>query len=321
MMRPALGRVSAPTYDRAGTLPLRLNDVIITSLATFAAAYLAISGRWVPGWFESFVKLSIIAVGPVIFRALAAKYPQSKLWDFVASTWLMPSVIMGHFALEPLLTAVHPVLLDGYLAAADLRLFGAHPSYVLGNLAGPVLTELLLICYYSYFIGPFGLALLLYFKGKREHYEELAMALTFFFAINFVCYALVPAIGPRYYLAGIFEAPLQGVYLTPLLDGLMRTAYFSRDCFPSGHTGVTLTVLIFAWRYQRTFFWMFLPIGTGLILATLVGRFHYGIDLIFALPVVAFVVWASRYVMERMPEREPSAARRAARANRRAIKI
>lgn len=286
----------------ADALPVRLVDVIITSLATWGALYLIVFGRWVPGWMPAAATLTVIALGPPVLRALAWRFPRIRALDFLASFWLLPSVIFGHFCLEPIVDAVNPKLLDAVLARADLRLFGVHPSVVLGEIAGPVLTEIFMICYYSYFVGPFILALLLWFKGERKKYEEFALALAFFFSANFIFYVLVPAIGPRYYLADIFDAPLQGLWLTPYLDGLMRTTVFARDCFPSGHTGVTLVMLTFAWRYQRTYFWCILPVGSGLILATLVGRFHYGIDLICAVPLVIACVSVASLIARVAPE-------------------
>lgn len=309
-----MARPFATDVDRS--LPLKPTDVVVTTMASFAAAYLVISARWVPGWERSAIAFAIIGAGPVLFRWLHSRYPNAKAFDVAASFWLMPSVIFGHFHLGPILDAVHPRLLDHALATADLRIFGAHPSLVLGKLAGPVLTEILLVCYYSYFLGPLVLALLLYFgkQTPRRAWDEYSLALAVFFSANFVLYAAVPAIGPRYYLAGIFDEPLHGVLLTPYLDSLMRQTLFARDCFPSGHTGVTLVMLTFAWRYQRKFFWLMLPVGTGLILGTLVGRFHYGIDLICAVPLVVTAV--SLGVAVTRFGAEPEVSRRVARAMR-----
>lgn len=292
-MRRAQDILSAPRARQAdSTLPLRPADVVITTMASLATAYLVIFARWVPGWEASALTFAVIAAGPPVFRALHGRFPKAGVFDVLASFWLLPSVIVGHFALGPLVDALNPRLLDHTLALWDLRLFGAHPSVVLGHFAGPAITELLMVCYYSYFVGPFGLALLLWFgKSPRHAWDEYSLALAIFFSANFLLYAAVPAIGPRYYLAGIFEEPLQGLWLTPYLDGLLRRTSFARDCFPSGHTGVTLIMLIFAWRYQRRFFWVMLPIGTGLILGTLVGRFHYGIDLLAAVPLVITCAW------------------------------
>jgi PAP2 superfamily len=292
----------APAAVLEEVLPLRLVDVILTSLGTLAAAYLLFFARWVPGWSASAATFTVIALGPPVLRWLARRRPHQRVFEIAASFWLLPSVIAAHFALEPLVDALHPRLLDPVLARADLRLFGVHPSVYLGQLAGPVLTEILMVCYYSYFVGPVVLAVLLYFWSDRAKYDEYALALCLFFISNFILYAAVPAVGPRYYLATLFAAPLHGLWLTPYLDGLMRTTVFARDCFPSGHTGVTLTVLIFAWRYKRPFFWIVLPVGTGLVLGTLVGRFHYGIDLLCAVPLVVVCVSTAAFFARYRPE-------------------
>ncbi|MGA9524828.1 MAG: phosphatase PAP2 family protein [Myxococcaceae bacterium] len=310
----ALTRTAPGGGDEA--LQLRGVDVVVTSMASFASAYVLLIGHWAPRANIAAAVFAVIAAGPPIFRWLARRYPHRGIFDFIASVWLMPSVIFAHGSLGPLVDAVNPRLADGYLARADLKLFGVHPSVVLGELVGPVVTELLMICYYSYFIGPFVLAMVLFFRGRRAEYEEYALALALFFSATFIFYVAVPAIGPRYYLAGVFDHPLQGLWLTPLLDGLMRTTSFARDCFPSGHTGVTLIMLVFAWRYRRPFFWVMLPVGMGLVLATLVGRFHYGIDLICAVPVVVATVRVAAAAMRRgevVSERMLRAMRRLAR--------
>jgi hypothetical protein len=208
----------------------------------------------------------------------------------VASFWLLPVLSFSHGLLNPLVTAVTPVLRDAQLAALDQRMLGTQASVLLGHLVPPWLTEILMVCYYGHFIWPVVLGVVLYFTGRREAFDEYLIALSLFFAVNYFCYALVPAIGPRYFLFHAFPGPLQGLWLTPFLDSVMRTPPFARDCFPSGHTGTTLLVLVYAFRFSpRVFRAMLLP-GLGLILATLVGRFHYLTDLMCAVPLVMVVV-------------------------------
>jgi hypothetical protein len=100
----------------------------------------------------------------------------------------------------------------------------------------------------------------------------------------------VPAIGPRFFLFHQFSEPLRGVWLTPFLDSVMRTPPFAKDCFPSGHTGITLLVLVYAFRFERRLFRVMLLPGIGLIAGTLVGRFHYATDLLCAVPLVLVVL-------------------------------
>jgi hypothetical protein len=271
-------------------LRLQLAEVVTSTIATLAVVYLLFGGRWVPGFAGCVSVFAAIAVVPPVLRWLAQTFPRSKLLDVAASFWLIPAAAFGHIYLGPLVDAIHPRLMDAYLARADLQLFGKHPSIVLGQHAPPILVEILMICYYSYFILALVLGVVLYWRGRRRAFDELVLAVALFYSVIYALYVAVPAIGPRFFLAHEFKEPLTGIFLTPYLDAMMRTTPFNRDCFPSGHTGATLLVLTYAFRYDRRVFWALLPLGTGLIAATVVGRYHYGIDLICAVPVVLVVV-------------------------------
>ncbi|MET0403117.1 MAG: phosphatase PAP2 family protein [Cystobacter sp.] len=265
-------------------------DVLIIVACAIAAFLLVGPYRWAPGALASALTFFVFALGPLVLRTLETYFPHNRLLAFMASFWLLPVVSIGHGALCPLVMAVTPGLHDAQLATMDQRLFGAQASVVLGQLSPPWLTELLLICYYTYFLWPLLLGAALYFSGKREAFDEYLLALGLFFAFNFVLYSFVPAIGPRYFLVGAFPETLQGLWLTPYLESAMRQPGFSKDCFPSGHTGATLVVLMYALRFdRRVFSGMLLP-GLGLIAATLVGRFHYATDLMCAIPLVISVV-------------------------------
>jgi len=283
-------------------LPLRLVDIVLTLSGTLAAAYLVIAGRWVPGWLPSAIAFAIIAAGAPILRAVARKYPQRPGLEMAASFWLLPSVIAGHCFLGPLTDAVNPRLMDAYLAYADQRVFGVVPSVALEPYVGGWMTELMLGAYYTYYVWPVALGIYLYVKQMRRVFDEYLLALSLFFVVNFVLYIAVPAIGPRFFLADEFRAPLQGVWLTPFLDGVMRGAAFMRDCFPSGHTGATLVVLAYAFWNARKLFWVMLPFATGLIGATIIGRFHYGVDLLCAIPLMMAAINAAGFLAKARPQ-------------------
>ncbi|HEY0095865.1 MAG TPA: phosphatase PAP2 family protein, partial [Archangium sp.] len=204
--------------------------------------------------------------------------------------WLLPVLSLSHGLLDPLVTAAQTGLRDAQLAAMDQRLLGAQASVLLGQLVPPWLTDILMVCYYGHFVWPLALGMVLYFTGRREAFDEYLIALSLFFTFNYLCYALVPAIGPRYFLFDHFSQPLQGVWVTSFLDSVMRLPRFAQDCFPSGHTGTTLLVFVYAWRFVPRYFWVMVVPGVLLIAATLVGRFHYATDLLCAVPLVGVVV-------------------------------
>jgi membrane-associated phospholipid phosphatase len=52
-----------------------------------------------------------------------------------------------------------------------------------------------------------------------------------------------------------------------------------RDCMPSGHVAIALTVLFLSYHYARLLFYLFCPIVGALILSTVYLRYHYVIDL------------------------------------------
>jgi hypothetical protein len=282
------------SYDRARAgvrdVHLRAVDVVIVVSCAFAALTLLGPARWVPGATRSAVHFAVFALGPLVLRTLESYFPRHRLLAFVASFWLLPVLSLSHGLLNPLVTALTPVLRDAQLAAMDQRLFGTQVSVVLGQLVPPWLTDILMVCYYGHFVWPLMLGVVLYFTGRRDAFDEYLLALSLFFTFNYLFYALVPAIGPRYFLFFAFDEPLQGVWVTSFLDSLMRLPPFARDCFPSGHTGTTLLVFVYAFRFAPRFFRVMLLPGLGLIAATLVGRFHYATDLVCAVPLVMVVV-------------------------------
>ena len=284
MKTPFFWREARP--GEAPAVELRPVDVLIVLCCAWAVLLLLGPYRWAPGARTSALVYLLFALGPLVLRLLESVYPQQRLLAFVACFWLLPVTSLGHEFLSPLVTGFAPGLRDAQLAALDARLFGTQVSVWLGPLVPPWLTEVLLLCYYGHFVWPVVLGLVLYFTGRREAFDEYLLALGLFMAVNYVLYAWVPAIGPRYFLVGAFAQPLHGLWLTPYLESALRQPHFIRDCFPSGHTGVALLVLLFSWRYERRVFRVMCLPGLGLIAATLVGRFHYATDLLCAVPLV-----------------------------------
>jgi hypothetical protein len=266
-------------------LPLRTADGVIVLMTTLGAAYAFLEARWAPGAVQSGLVFASLGGALVGLRALARR-TESGLLDGVASHWLLPTAVLVHCNLGPLVDAIHPRLFDATLARIDLSLFGVHPGVFLEQVVPPWGMDVLLVCYYSYFLWPTALAVLLFKTRARGAFEEYALCLTLYFFANFLLYIAVPALGPRFFLASEFSGPLRGLWLTPYLDSLLRTPPFMRDCFPSGHTGVMLLVLLFAHRHHRKFFWVALPFALGLFMGTVAGRFHYVIDLFCAVPLV-----------------------------------
>jgi len=182
-----------------------------------------------------------------------------------------------------LIPLIHPRDFDAALAGIDQRFLGVHPTVWLERLTWPPLTEVLQLTYSSYYFLPLVLGVVLWRQRSFEKFHFWVFIVVLGFYLSYLGYIAVPAIGPRF-LASIVEAqtiPLTGVWLfEPVRAMLDRAEGITRDCFPSGHTELTLLVLVYARRFHRRVFWWLLPLGTGVIISTVYLRYHYVIDVV-----------------------------------------
>jgi len=171
--------------------------------------------------------------------------------------------------------------IDPHLIRIDFLLFGVHPTVWMERWITPWFTDLMSLAYISYYFLPVILAVTLYLKGRKEEFRQTMFILTFGYYLSFIGYILFPAIGPRFTQIHLYSVPLEGSFFSDFVRDLLNAIeHNKRDCMPSGHTQIALMVLFLARRYEKTIFYLFLPIVCGLILSTVYLRYHYVIDLI-----------------------------------------
>jgi membrane-associated phospholipid phosphatase len=170
---------------------------------------------------------------------------------------------------------------DTLLMKIDLFFFGVHPTIWLERLFVPWLTNILALAYASYYFIPVILIVILYFWGKEEEFSVTISTLLLGYYLSFVGYITMPTIGPRFTLASLQHIPLEGGGVSGSVIHILNVVEGTKmDCFPSGHTQMTLISLWFAFRYRRPLFWIYLPIDILLIFSTVYLRYHYVIDVI-----------------------------------------
>ena len=139
--------------------------------------------------------------------------------------------------------------------------------------------------------------LYLYKKNKIKRLSYTLFALSLGYYISYLGYIFLPAIGPRYTLNYLTHIPLQGGvvfrFVHPILNSL---EHIKQDCFPSGHTEISLLVFLLFWDENKKIALLILPIVLSLILATLVLRYHYFADVISGSVVAFFVYFVSKAV-------------------------
>ena len=193
----------------------------------------------------------------------------------------MICVIILFDSLEWVVHYVNPKDIDLVLVRLDYIIFGNHPTVMLEAIMNPFLTDILQAAYSTYYFLPvvFGIALIRD-KQKKEFDRSLFLIL-FCFYLSYLGYIIWPALGPRFALDHLQTQRLEGFFIAePLQNLLNRLEGIKRDAFPSGHTGVALTVLYLAYKYKRTLFRIYLPVVGLLLLSTVYCRYHYVVDVI-----------------------------------------
>jgi membrane-associated phospholipid phosphatase len=261
-----------------------------------AAFFALILAAWARSGITAKSAAGMLALNATTLIAALAARP----WLRKATTgplWILrhwyPVLYYGMFFLESgvLVPALNSREFDAELAAIDRSLFGADPTVWMGKLHHPLLSEYLQFCYATYYFLPlFAGGQVMAKKGARVFGDGLAVMSLAFYA-SYVSYFLVPAVGPRFTIAHPTE--LNGLWTFAAIRNFLGAAEGKmHDCFPSGHTAVTLITLLYAWRSHKPTFWGLLPFALGLIFSTVYLRYHYVVDLIAAVPFTFLVLLA-----------------------------
>jgi len=202
------------------------------------------------------------------------------------------SILAIFDSLEHLVHAINPRDIDPLLISLDHLLFGGHPTVMMEHIMVPLLTDLLQVAYSSYYFLPVTLGAVLLIRRKEDAFDRSLFLIMFCFYLSYAGYLLFPALGPRFTMNHLQHEELRGLFLTaPIQELLNRLEGIKRDAFPSGHTGIALTVLVLSRRYEKTLFRLFLPFVTALIFSTVYLRYHYVVDVLAGIILAALTLF------------------------------
>ncbi|GAB4145311.1 MAG: hypothetical protein Fur0037_13220 [Planctomycetota bacterium] len=175
-----------------------------------------------------------------------------------------------------LLPAVHPEPFEWTFAWLDARILGDRAAFA--HLPWP-LVDLLQITYASFYAIPIAAAVLAGRKSGARAFDRSMVILTFGFLASYLGYLLVPTLGPAVALPGL-EGP-RGSWLAARLHEWIDAAEANRwDCFPSGHTMMSLMSLHVVRRWARAFTVPFAVVVGILIASTILLRYHWVADVL-----------------------------------------
>ena len=218
------------------------------------------------------------------------KRPNPTSWLF-RNWYALPYVASCYKEMALFIRAVRTTDADQFLADLDFRIWGAHPSVWLERVHSPVLTEFLQVVYTLFIPAVLFIAWTLWRRGRPGDFQYYAFLIALGFLTSYIGYILVPARGPRFLLKDLQHFPLQGLWLFQgmqnTLDRLESAHY---DCFPSGHTELTILAWWGSRMVSKTWFRIYFVYTPFIIFATVYLRYHYSVDLVAGILTAAVLI-------------------------------
>ncbi len=197
--------------------------------------------------------------------------------------------------------------LDHLFASLDYNLFGCQPAIVFEQVCSSLFWRETFNMGYWLYSPMIAVVSTYYFFARPKEVERCTFVIIASFFIYYLVYIFVPVAGPQFYFPVIGdEAVLSGVYpeignyfnLNPeisiaqegkgwLFTELVGMAQSAGErptaAFPSSHIGITVILVILAYRANKKLFAILLPISLLLCCATVYIKAHYLVDAIAGL--------------------------------------
>ena len=204
---------------------------------------------------------------------LRTYYPQAFMALFFTDAILLSAQALGG--------ASH----DAFFESADQAIFGFQParefSRALGSRAW--INELMFGVYFAYFPFMITAVWIPYFKGDRAEGERQIFTVCALAALVCTWYVFFRVEGPKYWLPDLRKAwydGIEGGFFVALFKRSLATATLSGAAFPSTHVILTLTTLALAFRSDRRYFAVYLPLAALILCSTVYIRAHWASDIV-----------------------------------------
>ena len=246
-------------------------------------AYFAFAIVLLLGWWSRIEGAPLLFAGHVLGAALIVfevKRPNPTSWIF-RNWYPLPFVASCYKEMALFIPAVRGTDYDRPLANLDYWFWGANPTVWIERLHSPVLTEFLQAVYTLFIPAVLFVAFCLWRRQQFADFQYYAFLIALGFLVSYIGYLIVPARGPRFLLKDVQHFPLDGLWLfhsmQSMLDKLESAHY---DCFPSGHTELTLLAWWGSRLISKRLFRLYSAYTPCIIFATVYLRYHYTVDLL-----------------------------------------
>lgn len=244
---------------------------------------------------------SALVIIQITLIHVSKKASRNGVIDFSAR-FIFPvvCVLIIFNSLEQVVHYINPNDIDPLLIRLDYLIFNGYPTVMMEPIYNPLLTDILQLSYTSYYFLPISLGLVLKLKGMDGEFDRMVFITLLCFYLSYVGYMLFPALGPRFTMNHLQSTEMKGLFFAEPIQRLLSSIEgIKRDAFPSGHTAISLVVLGIAYRYQKAFFHITMPIVVMLIISTVYCRYHYVVDVIGGIFLAILAYWIGETFYER----------------------
>lgn len=271
-------------------------DRLILPYFAFSTVLLALAWNSLPS-APALLFWQVLGTALVVWQA---KRPTR--WARVFRHWYpLPYVAFCYREMAVLIPALGRPDADGWLARLDFRVWQAHPTVWLERISHPALTEFLQVVYTLFIPAVLLVPCLLWLRRRYADFRFCAFLIALGFLASYIGYLLVPARGPRFLLADLQHFPLSGEwFFNSMQHALDRLESVHYDCFPSGHTEMTLLACWLSRLVSRRLFRLYCCYTPFLIFATVYLRYHYSVDLLAGGLLAAVLILASPILYRRL---------------------
>jgi membrane-associated phospholipid phosphatase len=275
-------------------------DKVIFVYSAFMCAIELIWFRQIPdaGWL-----LALHAIGIVLIVLAARSVFQSPstgpIWTF-RPVWTFRHwypllyVACCYREMAMIIAGIRHDHADLALAAIDHAFWGVYPTVWLERLYSPAFTEFLQIIYTLFLPVALLVPFVIWLQKRYVEFRYMAFLLSLGFLVSYLGYLLVPAHGPRFLLADVQHLPLRGLWLFNSMQAtLNRLEQDHYDCFPSGHTELTILACWLSRSISKRLFWVYFLYTLCIVFATVYLRYHYTVDLLAGVMVALVLILAA----------------------------
>ncbi len=257
---------------------VKLLDVIVLVFITLLLLLTLIFSQKIDKWENVMRNLFLIGIAYFLIKVIIDKIVNNFFQLFARASLIAGINGLLFDEIQHLQHIFVNGWMDQQLINLDEWIFGIELSKALDRVTTPWLTEAMMFAYTVYVPLIIFVALFCYFKSGKIAGEDYLVHLTLAYFLSYLGFLIYPVAGPLFYQPEIYTNPLKGGLFTYFGEWIRQNAHYPGGNLPSPHCAAGTIMLVMSYKYNRSIYYILLPIIILLYISTVYGRYHYAMD-------------------------------------------